>query len=65
MRQLTPAAVWRGLSPGFFLLFWGLQLADLAVPRRRYEAELAKQRAALRALEESTDTAGTAIQVSD
>ena len=60
---MAPAAVWRGMTPDFYLLFWGLTVADLAVPTRRYEAEAAKLKAAMRALEDTTDTAGSAIQV--
>ncbi|CAI5989953.1 unnamed protein product, partial [Closterium sp. NIES-65] len=62
VRNMPPAAAWRGLSPPFYLLFWGLSLCDLHVPRQRYEAEMAKQRALLRSLEDVGDSSGSAIQ---
>ena len=60
---MAPASVWRGMTPDFYLLFWGLTVADLAVPKQRYDAEVAKLKAAMRSLEDITDTAGSAIQV--
>ncbi|GJP77194.1 hypothetical protein CLOP_g7622 [Closterium sp. NIES-67] len=62
VQGMPPAAAWRGLSPPFYLLFWGLTLSDLHVPRQRYEAEMAKQRALLRTLEDVGDSSGSAIQ---
>jgi THO complex subunit 2 len=49
------------LSPEFYTAFWGLTLQDLYVPRKRYEVEISKQRAALKALEESSDNSHLAI----
>ena len=63
VRAMAPATVWRGMTPDFYLLFWGLTVADLAVPKQRYDAEVAKLKAAMRSLEDITDTAGSAIQV--
>lgn len=42
-------------------LFGGLTLYDLYVPRNRYESEIAKQHAALKALEEISDNSSSAI----
>ncbi|CAK9221020.1 unnamed protein product, partial [Sphagnum troendelagicum] len=61
VRSILPAKAWTNLSPEFYTAFWGLTLQDLYVPRKRYEVEISKQRAALKALEESSDNSHLAI----
>jgi THO complex subunit 2 len=39
---IDDADVWQRISPGFFVMFWSLQLGDLALPQSSYEAEHAK-----------------------
>lgn len=61
IRTMLPSKAWNSLSPDLYATFWGLSLYDLYVPRRRYESEIAKQHAALKALEEISDNSGSAI----
>ncbi|XP_021843215.1 THO complex subunit 2 isoform X2 [Spinacia oleracea] len=61
IRTMLPSKAWNSLSPDLYATFWGLTLYDLYVPRSRYESEIAKQHAALKALEEFSDNSGSAI----
>jgi THO complex subunit 2 len=61
IRNILPAKAWISLSPELYTTFWGLTLLDLYVPKKRYEAEIAKQRIALKVLEESSDNSHAAI----
>ncbi|CAO2828526.1 unnamed protein product [Amaranthus hypochondriacus] len=61
IRTMLPPKAWNSLSPDLYATFWGLSLYDLYVPRSRYESEIAKQHASLKALEEVTDNSGSAI----
>ncbi|KAI5555015.1 hypothetical protein POPTR_019G054600v4 [Populus trichocarpa] len=58
---MLPSKAWNSLSPDLYATFWGLTLYDLYVPRNRYESEIAKQHAALKALEELSDNSSSAI----
>ncbi|KAM1011881.1 hypothetical protein ACFX2C_047172 [Malus domestica] len=59
--RMLPSKSWNSLSPDLYTTFWGLTLYDLYVPRNCYEAEIAKQHAALKALEEISDNSSSAI----
>ncbi|KAG0493334.1 hypothetical protein HPP92_004328 [Vanilla planifolia] len=61
VRSMLPIKSWNSLSPDLYATFWGLTLYDLYVPRSRYEAEIAKQHAAIKALEELSDNSSMAI----
>ncbi|XP_052205277.1 THO complex subunit 2 isoform X2 [Diospyros lotus] len=61
VRTMLPAKAWNSLSPDLYATFWGLTLYDLYVPRSRYESEMTKQHAALKALEELSDNSSSAI----
>ncbi|XP_065856982.1 THO complex subunit 2 isoform X2 [Euphorbia lathyris] len=61
VRTMLPSKAWNSLSPDLYATFWGLTLYDLYVPRHRYESEIAKQHAALKALEEISDNSSSAI----
>ncbi|XP_059649799.1 THO complex subunit 2 [Cornus florida] len=61
VRTMLPSKAWNSLSPDLYATFWGLNLYDLYVPRNRYESEIAKQHAALKALEELSDNSNSAI----
>ncbi|KAK4779350.1 hypothetical protein SAY86_006878 [Trapa natans] len=61
VKTMLPAKAWNSLSPDLYATFWGLTLYDLYVPRARYESEIAKQHAALKVLEELSDTSSSAI----
>lgn len=61
VRTMLPSKAWNSLSPDLYATFWGLTLYDLYVPRNRYESEIAKQHAALKALEELSDNSSSAI----
>ncbi|KAK2635529.1 hypothetical protein Ddye_030321 [Dipteronia dyeriana] len=61
VKTMLPAKAWNSLSPDLYATFWGLTLYDLYVPRNRYESEIAKQHAALKALEELSDNSSSAI----
>ncbi|KAL4575579.1 hypothetical protein LXL04_022427 [Taraxacum kok-saghyz] len=61
VRTVLPGKAWNSLSPDLYATFWGLTLYDLYVPRNRYESEIAKQHAALKALEEGSDNSNSAI----
>ncbi|PIA63730.1 hypothetical protein AQUCO_00201224v1 [Aquilegia coerulea] len=61
VRTMLPSKAWNSLSPDLYATFWGLTLYDLYVPRNRYESEIAKQHAALKALEELSDNSNMAI----
>lgn len=61
VRIMLPSKAWNSLSPDLYATFWGLTLYDLYVPRNRYESEIAKQHAALKALEELSDNSNSAI----
>ncbi|GKV20842.1 hypothetical protein SLEP1_g30901 [Rubroshorea leprosula] len=61
VKSMLPTKAWNSLSPDLYAAFWGLTLYDLYVPRNRYEAEIAKQHAALKALEELSDNSSSAI----
>ncbi|XP_076922275.1 THO complex subunit 2-like [Bidens hawaiensis] len=61
VRTVLPSKAWNSLSPDLYATFWGLTLYDLYVPRNRYESEIAKQHAALKALEELSDNSNSAI----
>ncbi|XP_058108394.1 THO complex subunit 2 isoform X2 [Magnolia sinica] len=61
VRSILPSKAWNSLSPDLYATFWGLTLYDLYVPRNRYESEIAKQHAALKALEELSDNSNSAI----
>ncbi|KAI8538772.1 hypothetical protein RHMOL_Rhmol09G0129800 [Rhododendron molle] len=58
---MLPSKAWNSLSPDLYATFWGLTLYDLYVPRSRYESEISKQHAALKALEELSDNSSSAI----
>lgn len=58
---MLPSKAWNSLSPDLYATFWGLTLYDLYVPRSRYEYEIAKLHAALKALEELSDNSSSAI----
>ncbi|CAB4273698.1 unnamed protein product [Prunus armeniaca] len=55
VKTMLPPKAWNSLSPDLYATFWGLTLYDLYVPRNCYESEIAKQHAALKALEELSD----------
>lgn len=61
VHSMLPSKAWNSLSPELYVTFWGLTLYDLYVPKKRYESELAKQHAALKALEEISDNSHSAI----
>lgn len=61
VHSILPSKSWNSLSPELYTTFWGLSLQDLFVPRKRYEAEIAKQHATLKALEENSDNSHAAI----
>ncbi|KAJ9546923.1 LOW QUALITY PROTEIN: hypothetical protein OSB04_019466 [Centaurea solstitialis] len=61
VRTVLPSKAWNSLSPDLYATFWGLTLYDLYVPRNRYESEITKQHAALKALEELSDNSNSAI----
>ncbi|KAG0583882.1 hypothetical protein KC19_3G168800 [Ceratodon purpureus] len=61
IHNLLPSKAWNSLSPELYTTFWGLTHLDVYVPRKRYEAEIAKQRITLKALEESSDNSHAAI----
>lgn len=61
IQSMLPPKAWNSLSPDLYATFWGLTLYDLFVPRHRYESEIAKQHAAIKALEELSDTSNMAI----
>ncbi|KAI5567276.1 hypothetical protein BDE02_13G079300 [Populus trichocarpa] len=61
LKTMLPSKAWNSLSPDLYATFWGLTLYDLYVPRNRYESEIAKQQAALKALEELSDNSSSAI----
>ncbi|XP_073105250.1 THO complex subunit 2 isoform X1 [Elaeis guineensis] len=61
VRSMLPQKAWNSLSPDLYVTFWGLTLYDLYVPRHRYESEITKQHAAIKALEELSDTSNMAI----
>ncbi|KAF9623440.1 hypothetical protein IFM89_003024 [Coptis chinensis] len=61
VQTMLPSKAWNSLSPDLYVTFWGLTLYDLYVPRSRYEGEIAKQHAALKALEELSDNSNMAI----
>ncbi|XP_008787914.2 THO complex subunit 2-like isoform X2 [Phoenix dactylifera] len=61
VRSMLPLKAWNSLSPDLYATFWGLTLYDLYVPRQRYESEIMKQHAAIKALEELSDTSNIAI----
>lgn len=61
VKSMLPPKSWNSLSPDLYTTFWGLTLYDLHVPRSRYDSEIAKQHAALKALEEFSDNSSSAI----
>ncbi|XP_039040623.1 THO complex subunit 2-like isoform X3 [Hibiscus syriacus] len=61
VKTMLPSKAWNSLSPDLYATFWGLTLYDLYVPRNVYESEIAKQHAALKALEELPDNSSSAI----
>ncbi|XP_024993820.1 THO complex subunit 2 isoform X1 [Cynara cardunculus var. scolymus] len=61
VRTVLPSKAWNSLSPDLYATFWGLTLYDLYVPRNRYESEITKLHAALKALEELSDNSNSAI----
>ncbi|XP_042385261.1 THO complex subunit 2-like isoform X1 [Zingiber officinale] len=61
VQSMLPSKAWNSLSPDLYATFWGLTLYDLHVPRNRYEAEIAKQQSAMKALEEISDNSSIAI----
>ncbi|CAM8983263.1 unnamed protein product [Rhodiola kirilowii] len=61
VKTMLPLKSWNSLSPDLYATFWGLTLYDLYVPRNRYESEISKQHAALKALEELLDNSNSAI----
>ncbi|OMO85127.1 hypothetical protein CCACVL1_10420 [Corchorus capsularis] len=60
VKTMLPSKAWNNLSPDLYVTFWGITLYDLYVPRNRYESEIAKQHAALNALEELPDDSSSA-----
>jgi len=61
IKNLLPSKSWNSLSPELYTTFWGLTHLDVYVPRKRYEAEIAKQRLTFKALEENSDNSHAAI----
>ncbi|RZC74870.1 hypothetical protein C5167_050352 [Papaver somniferum] len=61
VKEVLPSKAWNSLSPDLYATFWGLTLYDLYVPKSRYDSEIAKQHAALKALEELSDNSSSAI----
>ncbi|OVA14452.1 THO complex [Macleaya cordata] len=61
VQTMLPTKAWNSLSPDLYATFWGLTLYDLYVPKSRYDSEIAKQHAALKALEELSDNSSSAI----
>ncbi|KAF3662155.1 THO complex subunit 2 [Capsicum annuum] len=61
IKTMLPSKAWNSLSADLYATFWGLTLYDLHVPKSRYEFEIAKQHAALKALEELSDNSSSAI----
>ncbi|KAI8560312.1 hypothetical protein RHMOL_Rhmol04G0245900 [Rhododendron molle] len=58
---MLPSKAWNSLSLDLYATFWGLTLYDLYVPRSRYESEISRQHAALKAMEELSDNLSSAI----
>ncbi|KAL3635917.1 THO complex subunit 2 [Castilleja foliolosa] len=61
VKTMLPPKAWNSLSPDLYVTFWGLTLYDLYVPKSRYNTEIAKLHAALKALEELSDNSSSAI----
>ncbi|XP_051144438.1 THO complex subunit 2 isoform X2 [Andrographis paniculata] len=61
VKTMLPPKAWNSLSPDLYATFWGLTLYDLYVPRSRYESEIGKLHASLKALEELADNSSSAI----
>lgn len=61
VRSMLPPKAWNSLSPDLYATFWGLALYDLYVPRSRYDSEIGKLHASLKALEELSDNSSSAI----
>ncbi|KAJ7955431.1 THO complex subunit 2 [Quillaja saponaria] len=61
VKTMLPPKAWNSLSPDLYTTFWGLTLYDLYVPKNRYESEIGKQHASLKALEELSDNSSSAI----
>lgn len=61
IKNFLPSKAWNSLSPELYTTFWGLTHLDVYIPRKRYEAEIAKQRLTFKALEESSDNSHAAI----
>ncbi|RWR76239.1 THO complex subunit 2 isoform X1 [Cinnamomum micranthum f. kanehirae] len=61
VRSVLPSKAWNSLSPDLYATFWGLTLYDLYVPTNRYESEISKLQASLKALEELSDSSNSAI----
>ncbi|CAA0814725.1 THO complex subunit 2 [Striga hermonthica] len=61
VKTMLPPKAWNSLSPDLYATFWGLTLYDLYVPRSRYQSEIAKLHASLKALEELPDNSSSAI----
>ncbi|KAH7656619.1 THO complex subunitTHOC2 N-terminal protein [Dioscorea alata] len=61
IQSLLPQKAWISISPDLYATFWGLTLYDIYIPRNRYESEIDKQHAAIKALEELSDNSNMAI----
>ncbi|KAL2653101.1 hypothetical protein R1flu_021229 [Riccia fluitans] len=61
VQSILPSRAWYSLSPELYATFWGLTLHDLYVPKKRYETEMAKQRTALKILEDNSDNSHAAV----
>ncbi|KAI8833669.1 transcription factor/nuclear export subunit protein 2-domain-containing protein [Chytriomyces cf. hyalinus JEL632] len=50
VRKTLPSQVWDTMSPHFYITFWQLSLSDIAFPKDKYLAEIAKLKATVEAL---------------
>ena len=50
-RRMLPVKAWQSLSAEFYLTFWSLTLYDVHIPRSQYAAEIARQEAEAKQME--------------
>jgi THO complex subunit 2 len=53
--NILPEGVWKFIHPQFYVTFWQLSQYDIFVPRERYKAEIAKQKAIAEQLSSERD----------
>uniref|UniRef100_A0A158R5S7 THO complex subunit 2 n=1 Tax=Syphacia muris TaxID=451379 RepID=A0A158R5S7_9BILA len=56
---LLPEVAWTDISPKVFMIFWGLTLYDIYIPKGGYENEMVKVRKSISALQENVDLSKT------